>query len=249
MINLELNNDVNEFYKEDGVFKNLYKFCIINYPYIIVQILSVVIINKYTDRNLFISFFTLFFIQFWSYISHAYAHSTYIPDFMKMHDLHHNPDISNQAYYILIEFYINIMFAGGFLLIIYSIFIQRIFGAQYKIFNYYIILLWCITYSTYHLINYHYLSIKTHENHHEYNATTNFSPDWWDIIFETKKEKDAIENTNSSIINIIFATILVLWIKSLDKYDPIKLMSDILIKTNQVKLKCNDENCNIKFNK
>ena len=246
MTNLEL-NDINEFYKKDGIFKNLYKFSMINYPYIIVQIISVIIINAYTDNNLFLSFFSLIFIQFWSYISHMYAHSTYIPSFMKMHDLHHNSAISNQPYYILIEFYINIMFAGGFILIIYNLFFQRFFGNQYKIFNYYIILSWCLIYSSYHLINYHFLSIKTHENHHEYIGTTNFSPDWWDIIFETKIEKDAIENTNSSIINIIIVTILILWLKSLGNYDPIKILTEIIIKKNTVKITCNDENCNIKL--
>ena len=234
-----------KYNKNDGIVKNLYKFTMINYAYIIIQLLAVVIINAYTDKNIALSLFTIIFVQFWSYISHIFSHSQYILNFMKLHHFHHKPEISNQPYYVCIELYANLIFSGGIILIILNLFNQRYFGTQYKFFNYYIILLWSFIYSSYHLINYHFLDIETHINHHKYEGTTNFAPDWWDIIFETKREKDAIENANSSIINVIISTIVVLLLKW-SQYDPISGLYNLIIKTNGLKISCNDT-CNVKL--
>ena len=114
-----------KYNKNDGIVKNLYKFTMINYAYIIIQLLAVVIINAYTDKNIALSLFTIIFVQFWSYISHIFSHSQYILNFMKLHHFHHKPEISNQPYYVCIELYANLIFSGGIILIILNLFILQ----------------------------------------------------------------------------------------------------------------------------
>jgi hypothetical protein len=115
------------------------------------------------------------------------------------HDqIHHNTSINKQYLFLFIEFIQNILTQGGILFF---------FGID-KLINKYIILLWCLTYTTVHLINYNIPSIKhCHKDHHT-NCKTNYGIDYMDIIMGTKFNYQDIENINHYSINIILITIL-----------------------------------------
>jgi len=179
-------------------------------------------IIKYTDNNIIHGFVTLILLQLWTYYTHMLAHKDlcfFNNPYFNWHLHHHNPELSKTFFYILLEFYVNFIISGGFILIFIFLLIEQIFHLNFAI-NYYIILLWCFSYSTYHIFNYHYLNFETHKNHHINPSEKNYAPDWIDIIFNTKTDGEEIENMNSIIINIILSIFIIFMIKG-ENYDPI----------------------------
>ena len=206
--------------EKDGILVNLKKFAYINLPFIIALLVCVCIIIQYTDKNIVSGLITIILLQMWSYFSHILGH-TNVP-LINWHLLHHKPEVSRKPLYVLLEFYINFMFSGGFILIFYLIAFKQLFNIDFGI-NNYIVLFWSLVYSTYHLFNYHYLDFDTHDNHHK-NNNCNYAPDWMDIMFKTKTNGEHIENMNSSIINIIVSMLIVVQLKG-TKYDLITIIS------------------------
>lgn len=211
-------NDI--YHKNDGIYINLQKYFYKNIPFIFTFILGFIVIIKYTSKynnNIIIDFITLIALPFWAYFIHIFSHH-YNKFIFNWHLFHHNPEISKQPFYMLLEFYGNFMIGGGIIIILYNLLMNQLFNLNFH-FNYYIILYWSIIYSTYHVINYHVLYFDSHYHHHIYNAISNYGPDWVDIIFETKTENEKIENSNSSAINNIIAMLIVLLLKN--KFDDI----------------------------
>ena len=203
------------YHKKDGIYINLQKYFYENILFIFTFILGFIIIlintNKYKNHFI-IDLITFIALPFWAYFIHIFSHH-YKNFIFNWHLFHHNPLISKQPFYMLLEFYGNFIIGGGIIFILYNLLMNHLFNFNFHL-NYYIILYWAIIYSTYHVINYHVLYFDSHHNHHIYNAIGNFGPDWVDIIFETKTENEKIENSNSSTINNIIALLIVLLLKN-----------------------------------
>jgi hypothetical protein len=222
--NVISNSDQQQIYsKNDSFIVNEMKFAVLNEPFLWIILVILFIINYKTDQNIFIAIFTFYFVTSWSYFTHLLSHTKLFNILGQFHLLHHNPEYSQSWIVFFLEAFIDFTF-GGFLLIFPGIFVEKIFG--FRIFNYYIILLWSLFYLTYHLINYHLSKPDIHKQHHIDNGTSNFGPEWMDIIFDTKTDNSKFENMNSGIINMVIITIIILYLKD-SNFDLIKVFDSI----------------------
>jgi hypothetical protein len=220
--------DIEKYIKEDGLFINIFKYFALNLNANFINLIFSWILDYYTDSNWMLLLLTFPIALLNSHFLHYISHKRYIHKFLgfDLHDIHHGPH-SQEFWNVIIETIVNFVL-GGFYLIPLNILIVRFFGKSFKIFNYYIILLWSLIYVTTHLINYHYLKFKTHENHHKLNGTTNYGPEIIDILFKTKPNVDVIEDDGSLCINTVFCTIFILLIYN-SPYDPIKLLNEFIL--------------------
>jgi hypothetical protein len=213
--------------KNDSFIINEIKLAILNEPLLWTALVIVFIINYKTDQNIFIAIFTFYFVTSWSYFTHLLSHTKLFNAFGQFHLLHHNPEYAESSIVFLLEALIDFFTFGGFLLIFAGIFIEKIVG--FRIFNYYIILLWSFFYLSYHLINYHLSKPDAHKQHHIDNGTSNFGPEWMDIIFDTKTDNSKFENLNSGIINMVIITIVILYLKD-SNFDLTKMFDVVFAK-------------------
>ena len=141
----------------------------------------------------------------------------YVLDFHTKY--HHDSDINKKWVLILYEGLQNIFNCGGILvLFFYLLDIKLIIFNQIYYFNYNIIFLWALTYTTYHLINYTFKGPNnTHENHHK-DPFKNFGPDFMDILYDTKYDINNLDDINDGVINLIFVTIFLLLIRQFKQY-------------------------------
>jgi len=217
-------NDYQIYSKNESFIVNEIKLAILNEPLLWTALIIVFIINYKTDQNIFIAIFTFYFVTSWSYFTHLLSHTKLFNSFGQFHLLHHNVEYSESWIVFLLEAMIDFFIFGGFLLIFTGIFIEKIVG--FRIFNYYIILLWSLFYLSYHLINYHISKPDAHKQHHIDNGTSNFGPEWMDIIFDTKTDNSKFENLNSGIINMIIVTIIILYLKD-SRFDLTKIFDTV----------------------
>jgi hypothetical protein len=143
----------------------------------------------------------------------------------KIHAMHHNPACKESISNEIIEIAVNLLIIGGLLWIPVVIILENYIGI--KLVNHYIILAWAITFTTYHLINYHVLSNEAHAQHHNENGANNYGPEWFDIICKTKADNSEIEDMNSVIINIIMALALALGLKD-TSFDVVKIFEGLI---------------------
>jgi hypothetical protein len=215
----------NAYKQEKGLLHNVFQSIKTNIPFWTIFIIALLILIQRTDKNYLSGIITIILLQVWTYFSHIIGHLD-IPG-LHWHLFHHQPEKAHQPLYILIETLVNFLFSGGFLLIIGLICLKKILNIDFKL-NYYIILFWSLIYVSYHMLNYHYIDIDTHYNHHQ-DPNTNFSPDWMDILFNTKNDGECFENMNSAILNTIGSLLIVLLFRK-TKYDPIRLIKKLIDK-------------------
>ena len=215
---LQLNNNV--YSRKDSFIKNEMKLGILNAPLYATAFVLVLLINYKTDRNIFIAIFTFYFVSSWSYFTHWLSHQSIMKPLGQLHLLHHETKYHDSIFVFIIEALIDFFVFGGFLLIPIGHFIEKMIG--FRLFNFYIILLWSFFYLTYHLLNYHYTKPDAHKEHHISNGISNYGPEWMDIFFDTKIEGSVFENLNSGIINLIIISSMILWLKDSD-YDLTKM--------------------------
>jgi hypothetical protein len=214
---LHLDNDT--YSRKDSFIKNEIKLGILNAPLYAAAFVIVLLINYKTDRNIFVAIFTFYFVSSWSYFTHCLAHVSFLKPLGQFHLLHHESANHDSAIVFLIEALIDFFVIGGFLLIPFGHFAEEALG--FRIFNYYIILMWSLFYLTYHLLNYHFTKPDAHKEHHISGGSSNFGPEWMDIFFDTKTDGSVFEDLNSGIINLVIITGLILWAKDGD-YDMTK---------------------------
>ena len=100
---------------------------------------------------------------------------------------------------------------------------------QVKLLDNDVLLFTTFLYTSFHMINYHILKVPTHVKHHE-NSNTNFGPDIMDILFNTKQDRDFIEDMNHGVINVVIILSLILITKDtkLDIIDNLHKLVTIL---------------------
>ena len=212
------------FYKkEKGLIYNLLLFLKLNFLYNSSIIFACIIIGSFSN-NIFRAILTSIILYFWAYFVHVFAHK--IPGYVNPHKIHHNPKISHKWWAVLTEFLINIIGSGGLLLMILNIIIENTF--KIKLLDNYVLVYTMILYSTFHMINYHYLKVSTHLNHHKYE-NANYGPDIIDMIFDTKINNDEIENMNHGIYNSIIALVIVL-LNYKSRYDIVEIIREVINK-------------------
>jgi hypothetical protein len=195
--------------KKKGIFKNLLEFTIINLPILIAAIITSVIIHIYAESSIVTIFLTFLFVSSWSYFSHIILHTPLFYIIGQIHSFHHNDAYADSYFFFFVELLLNFFIVGGFLFIPFMFFIENRLG--FSIVDHYIILIWSLYFTSYHLINYHYYDKDIHKEHHVSNGQNNYGPEWMDILFDTKKDESPLQNFNSGIINLFIITTLVLW--------------------------------------
>ena len=192
------------YHERDGIIYNLLKSAKLNFTYFTFSMLSSVVIG-YMNNSITRGLFTMFIYNFWAYIIHYLFHFT--PFWSIFHGLHHTTGIGHKWWAEVIETFVNIFGSGGLPIALFSMTVEKVWGIKFFLDNY-ILVLTTFLYTTIHMINYHYLKIPTHLNHH-YDTNYNYGPDCMDILFKTKTDGDEFENMNTYTINIIIATIII----------------------------------------
>jgi hypothetical protein len=193
----------NKYYykKENGIIYNLFNYYKLNYPNKIILTICFCIILS-ISKNKYSSIFTFIVLIAGSYFLHRYA--PYLFGEYNPHKYHHDPNCANTWWGKTLEFLTNtVLLSGNIGLLLYN------YIFKHSLFDPYIMLFYCIFYTSVHLYSYHVYDIETHKLHH-LDERYNFGPEIFDIIFETKYDGGQIENYNYYISNIILATIVVI---------------------------------------
>ena len=210
---------------QDGVYNNIIKLTNVNYVVFIFILLGGIIANCITGDHMFRTFITYVAITYWTYAVHLFMHKYENTTLGQIHAMHHNPACKEYISTEIFEVAVNLFIIGGLFWIPVVMILENYIGI--KLVNHYIILAWAITFTTYHLINYHVLSNEAHAQHHNENGENNYGPEWFDIICKTKADNSEIEDMNSVIINIIMALALVLGLKD-TSFDVVKIFEGLL---------------------
>jgi len=173
---------------------------------------------------------TWIIVWFWCYIMHYLSHCKNLECIGFIHLFHHDPSYKDSTIFFIIEMFLDIFIYGGFILIFIGEIIRKIFSI--KLFNNYILFFWAILFSSYHIINLHYLNSPTHKDHHVHNGMLNYGPDWIDIICGTKLNNSEFEDFKSSIINSICTLVIIMIL--FKTYDPIKYIENFSLKTESI---------------
>ena len=205
----------------------LYMHFVKNIPYYIVLLICLYLLSGKTTYSFKFIFCIIswIFIGILGYFTHVIAHIldlrkiynnfdnvfTRNPYFNKCMDTilkiyeyhdktHHDFDVNKQYQNIFYEFITNIYTQG----IAFILFVEFV-----KLINYKVVLLWCFMYATVHNINYNIIQPSVHRDHH-INCHTNYGIDVMDILFNTKYDKNDIENFNHAAINLVIITMFLL---------------------------------------
>ena len=176
----------------------------------------------YLTNDIYRSLITRFMLFIWAHRTHIWAHTKW--PCVWFHGWHHDPEHSQTPWGVFIETYTNIIGSGGLSLIPYNIAVEMFTGS--KILNNYTILYFSLLYTTFHMINYHYLDVKTHIDHHE-DISINYGPDVMDVMFQTKKDHEDYEDMNHATVNNIGMLLVVVLLYG-SKLDPVRFLERLM---------------------
>lgn len=176
--------------------------------------------------------FTAAYMPYHAYFMHIIGHK--INPFKYLHGIHHTKEINHKWYNEILEFILNLVFIGGGIIIPLNIYLNRY---NISLLNNYGILAFTLLYTTHHMINYHYLTIHTHVNHHELDLELgiqdqnklirNYGPDTIDAIFGTKNDGEEYEDMRFTSINNIVIMVVIYYIYN-TRYDIIRMIKNKL---------------------
>jgi sterol desaturase/sphingolipid hydroxylase (fatty acid hydroxylase superfamily) len=216
-------NYSNTYSQSHGLYNNILKFISVNFILGMSMLLGGVIINYKTNDCIIRTVLTFVLITFWTYIVHVAMHIYKENPIGKMHDIHHNSLHKGSMSADIFEILVNIIIIGGVIWIPIMMGLEKYTGCRLT--NNYIILIWALVFTTYHLVNYHQLNDEVHKQHHKEDGKNNYGPEWFDILFHTKAEHSNIEDMNSGIINMVIATLGVLSVKD-TPYDIVQIIKN-----------------------
>jgi len=167
------------------------------------------------DWNIVQGIAAFMYAYFINYLGHTFLHSeyTYYNMYSILHCHHHHHDA---WWTYLINVISEISMMTGFLMLPKYIFSTFFFSPLNFWIHEWVLCFNAIVYTTVHYINYTYSKVNLyHAKHHE-NEETNYFPDFFDAIFDTKnKETPTQEPLHHKISNIFFALALVLIMKTI----------------------------------
>ena len=168
--------------------------------------------------------FTIAFMVIFSYFSHMAGHKLY--PISLFHGLHHKEEHNHKWWARIVEWLVNLIQIGGIFLIPINLYIEKHTSLGTQILNNYVLLYAALVYTTHHMINYHIMKIDTHIRHHN-DTSTNFGPDYMDVLFGTKQHNSTFEEMEQSITNslvigsVIICIITYMKNKNLDSFSKI----------------------------
>ena len=167
-------------------------------------------VHIYSHKNTFEDIYTDEFKKYYNIVNNSridniYKNLIYINNFHKK--IHHDTEINKKNYNLIIEFILDFVYQG--LIPIIVIFLL-------KFVNYWIFILYALTYATVHIINFNIISCNVHEQHH-LNDNSNYGMDIYDIIFNTKYN-DELENINHYLINFFVIAALIYFFNNIYMY-------------------------------
>lgn len=151
--------------------------------------------------------FTIAIMVIFSYFSHMAGHKLY--PISIFHGLHHQEEHNHKWWARLVEWIVNLIQIGGLFLIPINLYIEKNTSLGMQLLNNYVILYASLVYTTHHMINYHVMKIDTHIRHHN-NTSTNFGPDYMDVLFGTKQHNSTFEEMEESITNSLLSGVAVI---------------------------------------
>jgi len=212
---------------ETTTYRMLYKHFLKNIPFYIVLGYCLYLISgkSFCSFNYLRCIFSWIFIGILGYFTHVISHNVDLRKIYNMFDnvftrneyynkaidailkvyefhdeSHHNLEINKEPLNIFYEFVTNIYTQGiWFILLVEFV----------KLIDTKVVLLWCFMYATIHNINYNILHPSVHRDHHK-DCHTNYGIDVMDILFNTKYDKEDIENFNHVSINLLILTLIIL---------------------------------------
>ena len=182
-------------------FNNFYLYN--NIPFLITNI----IILHFIDGTFVNKLLTFLVASFSSWFLHWFSHKCKLFNLLSGHRLHHKEETT--LFEDIHEFLSDVFAAGlGILLLNYGI--KNLTGKF--LFNNYVLLFYMFAFPFVHLFTYHgILKQSYHQEHHEQTGT-NFSPDYFDHIFNTNQD-NRIEDTGHMVPIFLITGIIVIIIQ------------------------------------
>lgn len=171
-------------------------------------LISIIIILGLMPGNLINNIITFFITGLTAYLFHRLAHSSKFYGKISGHDIHHSN--KNSLLMDILEFFSDIFASGGLLLLINIILNIKCI----KFFNNYAILLFMIGFPLIHFFNYHYFIEKSYHYYHHKHPMKNFSPDYYDHLFDTNLGYFIEDNSHMIPIFVIVSIILIIMAKN-----------------------------------
>jgi small-conductance mechanosensitive channel len=194
-------------------YHNFYLFH--NIPFILTNI----VLLYFIEGPLWKKILTFFAAGFSSWAFHWFAHKSRIFNLISGHRLHHQDKttIFEDAHEFLSD-----VFAAGLGLMLINYAIRFVINNYIKtnqgqlttkfLFNNYVLLFFMVSFPLVHLFTYHrVLKESYHQEHHE-QTKTNFSPDYFDHIFNTNQDH-RIEDTSHMIPIFVIVGICIILIQ------------------------------------
>lgn len=210
------------------MFKNyIIKHFKINYIFYIGLLIILYILSKKLNSNVFTLIYSFIMAGIVGYLFHLFSHKISFEDyytndfkqyysiydespidnickkciyFMDFHSkTHHNTNENKKCKNLIIEFIENFTTQGLIPIVVISLL---------KFVNYWIFILWGLTYASIHIFNYNVYPCKIHEYHHINNISNLDILDLYDILFNSKYNNE-IENTNHYLINYIIIALFI----------------------------------------
>jgi len=193
-----------DFFNKNNIQKFLYnQFIPLNILFILGTVLT------YKNHSPIYIIFILWILIYSSYFLHKFTH--YIPTKINPHyNIHHKHDLSSVFKIIiyLIEICMEFMIPA---FILYKT--QKYY--KYELISHKLILYYSLIYTSIHIINYSFLNIGNHHDHHDADfnnkKSCNFGPDTIDHLLGTNCNSK-YENINHIIPNIILSFLFVYYI-------------------------------------
>ena len=193
----------------NNFFQKIYQTANINYKTWIAFTLSCFILGDY---NLICNFICFYWVYAYTYVGHWYSHDDLFGHAILSisHINHHKPTAGK------LEFVMN--FIMEFLSVTYPIIVYYIIK-EFEIIHLFfldewIILFMYLFYTILHNVNYGVFKPNTYHSKHHESTNTNYTPDFFDLLCETKNnDTPEIENTDFYLPTILFSFIVVFVLK------------------------------------
>lgn len=206
---IEMNREISQnktkspwnYFKFFIYFNNFYLYN--NIPFLITNI----IILYFIEGNPINKILTFLAASFSSWFLHWFSHKCRVFNFFSGHRLHHK---KKTTFFEDLHEFLSDVFAAGFGIMLLNYGIRKFTGKF--AFNNYILLFYMFAFPFVHLFTYHgILEQSYHQEHHE-QTKTNFSPDYFDHIFNTNQD-NRIEDTSHMIPIFLITSIVVILIQ------------------------------------
>ena len=195
------NKSVGDFIKFMIYFHNYYLYH--NIPFLLINFIILYFIQgSYVNKWL-----SFMLAGFSSWFLHWFSHKCKVFNLFSGHRLHH---LEKTTFFEDAHEFLSDVFAAGLGLILVNYGIKRFTGKF--VLNNYVLFFYMFAFPLVHLFTYHsMLKQSYHQEHHE-KTKTNFSPDYFDHIFNTNQD-NRIEDTSHMIPIFLIVGIIVIIIQ------------------------------------